>query len=381
MLILKGRNPDGDAFTLRGGNAVHAVLFGESMGYADSIEFGNLYRAMRKCRNGVAWKDNVARYTADGLKETYRLRQELLTGSYRIRPYHEFVVTDPKRREVMATQIRDRQFQRALCDSYLYEQITKGFIRDNYACQRGRGLDDALNRMDAHLHRFYRKHGSNDGWVLKCDIHHYFAETLHSVAKAAVRKRVPDDGVYNAVAQIIDSFGGDKGIGLGSQVSQLIQLAVLDDMDHFIKERLHIKHYLRYMDDFILIHEDKDYLQYCLAEINKHLDALGLTLNGKTGFFPLKQGVMWLKWRFILTDTGKVIRKMNRKNYYREQRKLRRMKGLIDAGKLPLSTAQDSLASWIGNAKRGNMNNEIRRMILYFETLFGVKYQPSEHNK
>lgn len=355
-------------------------FFGESMGYAESIEFGNLYRAMRKCRNGVAWKDSVARYTADGLKETYRLRQELLTGSYRIRPYHEFVVTDPKRREVMATQIRDRQFQRALCDNYLYEQITKGFIRDNYACQRGRGLDDALDRMDAHLHRYYRKHG-NTGWVLKCDIHHYFAETSHDVAKRAVRKRVPDDGVYNAVCQIIDSFGGDKGIGLGSQVSQLIQLAVLDDMDHFIKERLHVKHYLRYMDDFVLIHDDKDYLKYCLEEIEGLLSALGLTLNGKTGLFPLKQGITWLKWRFILTDTGKVIRKMSRKNYYREQRKLRRMKRLIDAGELPLSTAQDSLTSWIGNAKRGNMTAEIRSMIQFYENLFGQAFHLSSDPK
>lgn len=351
-----------------------SLFFGESMRYEESIDFDNLYRAMRKCRNGVAWKDSVARYTADGLKETYRLRQELLTGTYHIRPYHNFIVTDPKRREVMATQIRDRQFQRALCDSYLYEQITKGFIRDNYACQRGRGLDDAFNRMDAHLHRYYREHGSNEGWVLKCDIHHYFAETSHDVAKRAVRKRVPDDGVYNAVAQIIDSFGGDKGIGLGSQVSQLIQLAVLDDMDHFIKERLHIKHYLRYMDDFILIHDDKDYLQYCLSEIKKHLSALGLALNKKTAIFPIKQGITWLKWRFILTDTGKVIRRLPRKSYYHERRKLTSMKPMVDAGKLPLSTPFDSLQSWIGGAKRGDTKAEIRCMILFFEGLYGVKY-------
>ena len=345
------------------------------MGYEESIGFGNLYRAMRKCRNGVAWKDSVARYTADGLKETYKLRQELVTGTYRIRPYHNFIVTDPKRREVMATQIRDRQFQRALCDSYLYEHITKGFIRDNYACLRGKGMDDALDRMDVHLHRFYRKHG-NSGWVLKCDVHHFFAETRHSVAKAAVRKRIPDDGVYNAVCQIIDSFGGDgKGIGLGSQVSQLIQLAVLDDMDHFIKERLRIKHYLRYMDDFILIHEDKAHLQFCLEEIKKHLSALGLCLNKKTAIFPLKQGIVWLKWRFILTNTGKVVRRLPRKSYYRERRKLTRMKPLVDAGKLPISTPFQSLQSWIGSAKRGDTKDEIRRMIQFFEGLFGVKYE------
>ena len=79
-----------------------------------------------------------------------------------------------------------------------------------------------------------------------------------AAAKAAIRKRLTDQQAAYYTDAIIDSFGGDKGIGLGSQVSQITELAVLDDLDHYIKERLRIKHYLRYMDDFILIHEDKE---------------------------------------------------------------------------------------------------------------------------
>ena len=105
------------------------------------------------------------------------------------------------------------------------------------------------------------------------------------------------------VSDIIDSFEGDIGIGLGSQISQLLELAVLDDLDHFIKERLHIKYYLRYMDDFILIHEDKAYLQYCRKEIEKELTKIHLKLNRKTSLYPLKQGVKFLQWRFIFTES------------------------------------------------------------------------------
>lgn len=339
------------------------------MSYEEVVTFENLYKAMRKCRNGVAWKDTVARYTADGLKETYRLRQDLLNGTYKIKPYQLFIVTDPKRREVKASNIRDRQFQKSLCRNGLYNDLTKSLIRDNYACQKNRGVDDALNRMGAHLHRYYRKHGST-GWVLKCDIRHYFAETDHEIAKAVVRKRVADDRVCKAVDQIIDSFGENEGIGLGSEVSQLIELSVLDDLDHFIKERLRIKHYLRYMDDFILIHPDKEYLSYCLREITKRLDAIGLKLNKKTQLFPIKHGIIWLKWRFILTDTGKVIRKISSKSISREKRKLRNLKRLLDQGKITADVPLESIKSWEAAARRGNTDAVIADMWKYYHSLF-----------
>lgn len=120
---------------------------------------------------------------------------------------------------------------------------------------------------------------------MKCDLSNYFGSTPHDVAKASVRKRVKDEWVYQRVCDIIDSFNQDTdpniGMGLGSQVTQLIQLAVLDELDHIIKEKLHIKHYIRYMDDFILIHEDREYLQYCLGVIKEHLAGLRLQLSAK----------------------------------------------------------------------------------------------------
>ncbi len=183
--------------------------------------------------------------------------------------HQHFTIFEPKQREIVATRIKDRQFQRSLCDNGLYEQITKSFIADNCACLQGRGVDYTLDRMTAHLRRYYNEHGT-EGWVLKCDIHHYFPSIRHDIAKAAIRKRVKDAQIAERACEIVDSFG-EIGIGLGSQVSQLVALAVLDDLDHYIKERLRIKHYVRYMDDFVLIHHDKEYLQKCRAEISEQL--------------------------------------------------------------------------------------------------------------
>lgn len=325
------------------------------------ISFGALYEGLEKARRNVMWKDSVSGYSLDGLENTLRLQQELQDGTYRISEYQRFMIHEPKEREIVATRIRDRQFQRSLCDNVLYEEMTRSFIHDNCACQRGKGVDFALDRMNAHLQRYYRKHRSS-GWVLRCDIRHYFPETPHEVAKEAIRKRVKDPRCCLAAEEIVDSFGGDKGIGLGSQVSQLVELAVLDPIDHYIKERLRIKHYVRYMDDFILIHEDQAVLENAKRVITEKVNALGLEMNRKTQISPLKNGILFLKWRFILTDSGRVIRRIGRQSVVKERRKLKKLAGKIRRGEIPEEYLWTSFQSWRANARRGNAGRQIYGM-------------------
>lgn len=350
--------------------------------YDKAISFRELYKGLKASARNVRWKDSVAAYDANSLKNTWKLRQQLLADTYAISPYQRFMIHEPKERPIVATRIKDRQFQRSLCDNVLYDQITRGFIRDNCACLRGRGVDDALSRMDAHLHRYFRKHGA-DGWVLKCDIRHYFAETAHDVAKAAICKRVTDRVAAARACEIIDSFGGDKGIGLGSQVSQLTELAVLDDLDHYIKERLRIRHYVRYMDDFVLIHHDRATLENALVEIRKRITAMGLTLNAKTQIFPLRQGLVFLKWRFILTDTGKVVRRMSKASISKQRRKLRKLKAKIEDPQSPLvlRDAENSIQAWVANAQRGDTRAIVRKMLEYYNQLYWRYYHGQHQGK
>jgi hypothetical protein len=338
------------------------------MSYEQVTSFDSLYRGLKQsCRN-VRWKDSTVGYEANALKNTYRLRESLLNGKYSIDRYQHFTIYEPKRREIIATRLKDRQFQRSLCDNGLYEQITKSFISDNCACLRGRGVDYTLNRITAHLRRYYKAHGC-DGWVLKCDIHHYFPSIRHDIAKAAICKRVTDEQIAARACEIVDSFDGDIGIGLGSQVSQLVALAVLDDLDHFIKERLRVKHYIRYMDDFVLIHKDKEFLQYCLEEIERELKPLGLQLNSKTSLYPLRQGVKMLQWRFIVTDSGAIIRKMDKKKQGKQRRKLKKLIAKEHSGEYAAGTARESLISWLANAARGDTYHERQKMIKFYKEL------------
>lgn len=334
------------------------------MSYKEALDFDSLYKGLTQCCRSVRWKDSVVGYENNGLKNTYKLRKDLLNGSYQISKYQRFKVFEPKERDIVATRIRDRQFQRALCDNGLYEMMTKSFIHDSGACLEGRGVDYTLNRMTKHLRRYNIEHG-RDGWVLKCDIRHYFQSIPHDVAKAAIRKRVPDKEIADKACDIVDSFGGDKGIGLGSQVSQLIALAVLDDLDHYIKERLRIKHYIRYMDDFILVHPDKEYLKTCRKIIELKLEELGLELNEKTKIYPLKQGVKLLQWKFQIMPSGKILRRMNKNKSGKQRRKLKKLFRKELEGKYKSGTAKESLISFLANASRGD-TYFVRQRMTYF---------------
>lgn len=137
-----------------------------------------------------------------------------------------------------------------------------------------------------------------------------------------------------------------------------------------IKERLGIKMYGRYMDDFYLIHPDKDYLRYCLEEIRKYLVPLGLELNQKTAIFPLSQGIDFLGFRTYLTDTGKVVRKVRRDSKNRIRRKLKKFRHLLDEGRIDFETIIQSYYSWVGHAEHGNSYHLIRKTDDLFFNLF-----------
>ncbi len=341
-----------------------ASFMGKS--YERAISFAEIYRGLRKSASGVRWKDSVATYTANGLKNAYKLRQSLLSSTYKIDPYQRFMIHEPKDREIVATRIKDRAFQRSLCDNVLYPEMTKGFIRDNCACLRGRGVDDALNRMKVHLRKYYRVHGT-DGYVLKGDIRHYFASIPHDIAKAAICKRVTDADAAARACEIVDSFGGNAGVGLGSQVSQLIGLAVLDELDHFVKERLRAKHYVRYMDDFVIICEDRDVLNGWLREIRAKVETIGLTLNEKTRVFSLACGFRFLTWTFRLSSSGRVWMRVDPQRVTKEKRKLKRMA----RKNRDVAFLRESYVSWRANMCRGDTRQVLARMDTWFEQLIG----------
>jgi retron-type reverse transcriptase len=336
--------------------------------YENLCSHRSLLAAFKKARRGKREKDSVAKFEASLLEALHLLNQMLVNKTYRMSPYLSFEVFEPKRRVVMSAAFKDKIVQHALCDNVLEPKFMPSFIYDNYANQRGKGTHFGLDRLSEFMRRFYRLHGA-DGWVLKCDISKYFYTIQHDILKAQVRKLVKDEDVLWLTDIIIDSTE-PPGIPIGNQTSQWLAVLYLNGLDHFIKEKLGIKYYGRYMDDFYLIHDSKEYLQHCRSEVEKYVAGLGLSLNSKTNIFPLKNGIDFLGFHLYLTETGKVIRKIRRKSKNNIRRKIKKMKGLLKTETVTRKDIDLSFQSWKAHAAHGNTYHLLRNMDLYYNDLF-----------
>lgn len=321
------------------------------------LNFKNMYKAANKCCNNVRWKTSVTQFEMNKLKNTTNSIRNIKIGKYKLSKYQTFTIYEPKLRSITATRIIDRQIQRSLCDTTVYNLLTKSFIYSNAACQKGKGTDFALKDFKKQLQKHYRKFG-NTGYYLKCDIHHFFENILHDVLKEKLRKHITDEHILFMLFHIIDSFG-EKGLGLGSQVSQLLALFYLDELDHKIKEFLHIKVYTRYMDDFILVSRDKEQLKNAKDVITQHLNLLGLTLNDKTTLQKLEYGVNYLNWRFLITDTGKVLMLPSCKRNTKRRHKLQRLMNQYKEDNIGLSQILQITNSMKAHLGKGNAYKSI----------------------
>ena len=396
------------------------------MEYDEAIEYQNLLASIKRCVVGTLWKESTAGYYLNRLKNTYILRKELLTGQYRISQYLWFKITEPKERDIYASYIKDRQYQHAIVDYVLYPAVVKTFIPGNCACQVGKGTMYCIDLFLRLLREYAREHGNN-GYVLQCDIKKFFPSTSHDVACENVRRYV-DPKTAKACDDVIRSFcemdiakvlmktgmvkrtahraghristyliygglweevtrglsrsrieaveewirkGDFKGVGLGSQVVQTTQVTLLSGLDRFITERLGIKVYVRYMDDFVLVHEDKAYLEYCRRQISDFLAGLKLVLNPKTQLYPLARGVILLHWRIRVGVTGKVAIHKHRVKINKERRKLRKQKKLLESGKMTMADIETSFQCWQAGILYQNCYMQVIRMRRYYYVLFG----------
>lgn len=329
---------------------------------ATTLTFDGLLTAAHQCALGVKWKDSIATWVhpRNIALNCLKLKQELDAVTYRLGGYVVFEVTEPKRRTIRSPKFRDRVVQRAMCNAGLYEDLTRGNIYDNGACQTGKGTKFSMDRLACHLQRYWRKHGA-DGWVLRLDIRKFFDSIPHDRLKEMTARKVKSREFKERVDEIIDSFS-DPGIGLGSQISQLLAISYLSDLDHYIKETLQIKAYVRYSDDMVFIHESRDFLQEAWRDIEERLRTLGLSLNPKSTLHPLRHGVNFLKFKYLLTDQGRVVRILHRKNTVRIRRRIRKLKQMAKQGGRTWQDVQTSYQSWKSHAEMGNSHRKIRRM-------------------
>lgn len=255
--------------------------------------FGNLLLAYKKARKGSRKSREALHYGFHLEKNIIDLRERLLAGKWQPQPYRFFEIYDPKQRTISVAAFEDRVVHHALVNVLepIYE---RSFIFDSYATRKGKGTHAAVLRAQQMLRK--------TGWFFKSDVEKYFDNIDHNILLGLIERKIGDPALLAVIGSIIQN-GGNQGLGLpiGNLTSQFFANVYLDPFDKFVKEKLRIRHYLRYMDDFVLFHEDKDILKIARSLLEEWLwDHLRLRLKHKATYFNSAQnGLSFLGTRIF----------------------------------------------------------------------------------
>lgn len=319
--------------------------------YDSLFTYHNLYLSYLKARRNKRDKDEVILYSLELENNLHRLEKKMKERDFPFSGYYQFEIFEPKRRKIQAIHFEDRILQHCLCDFYLVPLLERHLIYDNAATRIDKGTDFARNRVKNFMNLFYLRNCSNDGYVLKYDIHHYFPSISHGVLKERIAKIVMDKDILSYLFFLIDSYHDeemDRGLPIGNQTSQCFGLLYLNEVDRIIKERCRMKYYSRYMDDGIIIHEDKRVLTSLLSSISEQLEKDRLTLNPKTRIYTLEEGFEYLGFHYSMKENGKMLQVIPKK---KKERILRYVKKRIkEDGQYDVSFYESYLSR--GNNRR-----------------------------
>ena len=295
------------------------------MTYEKIFTYHNLYLAHIKAKKSKLWKKEVIEFELNKCEELRKLYEQLNNYTYKVSSYKTFIIYEPKQRRVDAISYKDRVVQTCFVDNYLTPLLEKHLIYDNAACRKNKGTDFARKRLRKFICESSKKY--NNLYVLRYDIHHYFESIDHQILKDKLRKIIKDDKIFEFVYMLIDSFEIEKGkaLPLGNRTSQLFALYYLDTFDRIIKERYSIKYYSRYMDDGVIIYNDKNKLKELFKELENELNNIHLTFNSKkTNIYSINKGISYLGFKYKLGDNNKIISKMEKSKKKRLKRYLKR---------------------------------------------------------
>jgi retron-type reverse transcriptase len=253
-----------------------------------------LHEAYLKARRGKRYKDEVLKFNGNLEENLISMQNELMHETYRPSRYNQFMIYDPKERLILSLPFRDRVIHQAICNIIepLFEPT---FIKDSYACRKDKGTLAGVKRVEYFVKRNTRE--DKEIFCLKMDIRKYFYSIDHDVLKKLIRRKIRCKGTLKLLDIIIDSTD-DPGIPVGNLTSQLFANVYMNYLDHFIKETLRIKYYARYMDDMVILDNDKKQLWGWLGEIRNFIEQeLKLQLNQKTSVFNIKRGIDFLGYR------------------------------------------------------------------------------------
>lgn len=371
-------------------------------------DLNKLYDAYLASMKGSAWKEEPQKFEMNFLSEIVQLKKELESREYRTSRGVEFTLNERgKTRRIHGGRMRDRVVRHVLCDTELGPKLQKFLIYNNGASQRGKGLTFARDQFRKDLHNYWLKYRTNEGYIAFVDLSKFYDNIRHDKVKELVYPHISDDARW-LMDEVLSTFEVDvsylsdeeyaeclnrkfdsvayylnipetartgekrmkKSVDIGDQVSQNIGIYFPTRIDNYVKIVCGCKWYGRYMDDMYIIHPDRSKLEQILNGIRAEAAELGLFINKrKTRIVKLGSTYKYLQNKYTLTDTGKVIIRINPKSVTRERRKIKAYKRLTEAGTMTYQDAEQAVKSWMADHAGLMSKDQIRHMKdLYFES-------------
>ncbi len=319
------------------------------------ISFENLLLASHKAQKGKRFKNSTALFNLNLEKELLLLQKDLQGLTYSHGGYRSFYIYDPKRRLISAAPYRDRVVHHALCN--IIEPLFEGsFIYDTYACRKDKGTHAAVDRYSVFAHK--------NRYVLKCDIQKYFQSIDQQILLEIIMGKIRCKKTLWLLKEIISSRQDDRytfyfpdddlfspqqrerGIPIGNLTSQFFANVYLNGFDHFIKEELRCRYYIRYVDDFVILDDSKERLIDVKQYMEEYLGTLRLKLHTrKSRVYRVCDGISFLGYRVFPSH-----RLLNKGNTLRMRRRLKKLSCQYKEDRITLNRVTQSVRSWIGHA-------------------------------
>lgn len=336
---------------------IHKTTFDKTFTYL------HLYRASIKAKRNVGWKNSVQKYNAKRNIYLSITLTKLRNGTYKSKGFYSFTkVERGKPRLIRSNHISERVVQKTLCDYYLTPLLRKKTIYDNGATLSHKGCEFVINRAKLFARKCDRL--GKPIYFLTTDFHSYFDNINHEILLKAIRRYCFDDKLFVLITHFIKCFG-NKGLGLGSQVSQICAIFYTHEIDNLIKHELRFKYYVRYMDDSLIISDSKEKLQYALKRIKEVCIRNDIILNESKTLIS-KNRCSFLKRQWInVASSKRLIVKPNKDSYYRMFRKIK----IFMKWKMPLENIETSFQSWRSHFMKDNAKILVNKANIKYNNL------------
>lgn len=337
--------------------------------YAKISTLENIFECWEEFRKNKKKRKDIIAFERNLEDNLFLLQQDLVSKKYKHGGYEAFLVRDPKLRLIHKASVRDRVVHHIVSREleWIFEPT---FYAHSYSCRKNKGTHKGVLAF-LKMARKVSKNNTRTCWTLKCDVKKFFASVNHRILLQALERRIKDEDFLELLGKIIDSFNSDKtrdlqnkkGMPIGNLTSQYFANIYLDDFDKFVKQTLKVKYYIRYADDFIILHEDKEYLESLVSPVNEFLkEKLDLEIHqNKVVFRKFRSGVDFLGYiifpYFILPRTRtkrRALRKIKEKVRDYKEGKITREQ---------LNSTIQSYLGYLGHANTYKFRQNLKNLI------------------